>query len=359
LCIRLQQMEPEHNNNYGFPGQGHSMHRIPCTLFILLVLLSIPAASAAPTVTFTRNGTDLVGLCFGPYLNGEQPGATTLTEPVIRQRLMAVRSDTTWVRTFGVDGGLERVGPVAHELGMKAAVGAWISGTAETDQKTIDRLIAIGKNHDADILVVGNEVLLNKKIPESTLIAYLQEVRAEVPDIPVGTADIYGEIRDHPDVVGASDILLVNIYPYWEGVPVGDAPEHTLGAYDTVVGIAGGRPVVISELGWPDAGNPFGRAVPGNGNASRYLHEVTAALHARAIPYFYFSAFDEAWKTDENGVGPHWGSGMVTSPSSPAASRFPVPIPPVSSGPVNGSWTTAVTVRLTAGSTSAFQPIRP
>ncbi|NLX50431.1 MAG: hypothetical protein GXY82_11310 [Methanospirillum sp.] len=278
-----------------------------------------------------RNGTDLVGLCFGPYVGGEAPGTTVLTGPVLRDRLAVVAGNSTWIRTYGVDGGLELAGGIAHDLGMRAAVGAWLAADPGANLRTLEALAAIGNAGDADLLVVGSETLLRGDLSERDLVTYIQWVRREVPGVPVCTAEPYGEFLTRPALVEASDLLLVHVYPFWEGAGIDGAAGRAVVAWEQLVAVAGGRPVVVGETGWPDAGSPCGDAVPGPENAARFLHEATALFHDRGVPYFYFSAFDEAWKTGEPcGVGPHWGIRDGTLQLKPG--RLPLP-PPLLSVP--------------------------
>ncbi len=268
-----------------------------------------PSAAPLLPVAIEREGTDLVGLDFGPYLDGERPGATDLSEATIRERLEAVAGNTTWIRTFGVDGGLERVGLIAHSLGKKTAIGAWLGPNLTANNAQLQALVQVGRAGGADLLIVGSETLERGDLSEQSLVTYMQWVRSQVPGVPVATADTYTKIQGSPSVIEASDLLLVNIYPYWEGVSIDNAVPRSRAAYLGATSVAKGRPVAISEMGWPDDGATKGEAVPSTTNAIRYLHEATSWAHAEGIPYFYFEAFDEGWKATENEgpVGAHWG----------------------------------------------------
>jgi glucan 1,3-beta-glucosidase len=57
------------------------------------------------------------GLCFSPYLEGQQPGSQ-IGEAQIRDRLRILRPYTGWVRSFSCTDGHEQTPRIAHELGL-------------------------------------------------------------------------------------------------------------------------------------------------------------------------------------------------------------------------------------------------
>ncbi|MCX7795236.1 MAG: hypothetical protein N2380_01755 [bacterium] len=81
-------------------------------------------------------------------------------------------------------------------------------------------LIEIARRGEADMLIVGSEVLLRNDLTEEQLINYINRVKQAVPSLPVATADVYGELLQHPNVVNAGTVVLPNYYPYWEGIDV-------------------------------------------------------------------------------------------------------------------------------------------
>ncbi len=56
-----------------------------------------------------------------------------------------------------------------------------------------------------------------------------------MPGIPVATADVYGELLGHPNVLAAGDVVLPNIYPYWEGINVSYAVSLLHNRYQEIV----------------------------------------------------------------------------------------------------------------------------
>ena len=78
--------------------------------------------------------------------------------------------------------------------------------------------------------------------------------------------------------------------------------------YRRAVRVANGKKVIISETGWPNTGTSFGDAVPSVENALGYFINTYQWAKEENIDIFYFSSFDESWKTgDEGDVGAYWG----------------------------------------------------
>ena len=51
---------------------------------------------------------------------------------------------------------------------------------------------------------------------------------------------------------------------------------------------AAGKPVIITETGWPSQGEPLGAAVPGYSNALKYFIDAISWSKEEDIPMFYF-----------------------------------------------------------------------
>ena len=157
---------------------------------------------------------------------------------------------------------------------------------------------------------MGSEVLLRGDLTEQDLLAYMARVRAAVPtDIAVTTADTYSTLMAHPVVLNASDVVFANFHPYWEGLAIEQAMMAINARWSELVSAAGGKRIVISEIGWPSGGPAFGAALPTPENAARFFLEATTWARATGVEPFWFSAADEAWKasTAEGEVGRHWG----------------------------------------------------
>lgn len=253
----------------------------------------------------------LHGLDFSPYIaDDEDPnlGDFQISQEELRTRLEMIQPYTRWVRTFGCNTDLKDVGALAHAMGLKAAIGAWLGRDQTENEKQINCLIETAQQGHADMAIVGSEVLRRGDLSSGQLVDYLRRVKAAVPGVPVTYADIYGEILAHPDVLSAVDRVLINDYGYWEGVEVTTAVPALHRVYQQVVAAAHGKPVIISETGWPSCGEAVGEAVPSLENANYYFLNFVSWARANAARYFYFEAFDEPWKAGAEGSqGACWG----------------------------------------------------
>ena len=103
-------------------------------------------------------------------------------------------------------------------------------------------------------------------------------------------------------------MILANCYPFWEGIAAEHALVYMKEMYRLATVAANGKPVIISETGWPNVGTPERGAVPSYANAIRYFINAYQWAEEEEIDIIYFSAFDEAWKIAiEGDVGAFWG----------------------------------------------------
>ena len=280
------------------PGHGPAVDEPPLT----------PQEHAALCDAFRRTLADGVhGLCFSPYLEGQAPGSR-VSEAQIHARLEIIRPYARWVRSFSCTDGHEQTPRIARQLGFKTLVGAWLGSDREMNEREIEGLVAVARSGHADLVAVGNEVLLREDLPEDQLVDYLQRVRLALPGMPVGYVDAYHLFEDHPRVTAACDVVLANCYPFWEGYPREQAVPQMQDMYRRALAVAAGRRVIISETGWPDRGSACGGALPSAQGAMRYFVDTLEWARRDGVDVFYFAAFDEAWKVASEGdVGAFWG----------------------------------------------------
>jgi exo-beta-1,3-glucanase (GH17 family) len=247
------------------------------------------------------------GISFSPYVEGQGPG-TSLGEAQIRERLQVIQPYVQWVRTFSCSDGNELIPQVAHQEGLKTIVGAWLDDDRETNETELANAIDIANRGHANVLAVGNEVLLRGELTEQELIDYIGRAKEAAPGVDVGYVDAYFEFEAHPQLTAACDVVLANCYPFWEGCPAEHALLYMKEMYRCAVRAAGDRKVIISETGWPNVGTPTDGALPSFENAIKYFIDTHRWAEESDIDIFWFSSFDESWKIGAEGdVGAFWG----------------------------------------------------
>jgi GPH family glycoside/pentoside/hexuronide:cation symporter len=250
----------------------------------------------------------LHGLCFSPYAEGQKAG-DVLTPAQIRRRLDVIAPHTGWVRSFSCTEGHELIPGLARERGLKTMVGAWIGSDRARNEREIEALVALAQAGLVDVATVGNEVLLRGELPEAEMLDCIRRVKARLPvSVTVGCVEPYNQFLDRPALVQACDALLMNGYPFWEGVEVAQAPLALQQMHALVQAVAGGKPVIVTETGWPGQGQAVSAAAPTPDHAMRYFIDTQDWAQRAGVDLFYFSSFDEPWKRGQEGeVGAQWG----------------------------------------------------
>ncbi|GAB5554786.1 MAG: hypothetical protein Sapg2KO_43770 [Saprospiraceae bacterium] len=249
----------------------------------------------------------LHGLCYSAYEDGQEPGAI-LSKEQIRRRMAIIAPHIKWIRSFSCIEGNELVAEVAKEFGIKTLVGAWLGKDKDLNEQEIEGLIKLAKDGLVDIAAVGNEVLYRNDLSETELLGYINRVKEAIPGIPVGYVDAYYEFSVHPKITDACDVILANCYPFWEGTSIDYSLMHAQQMYYQALHAGGGKPVIITETGWPSQGTALDGAQPSYDNALRYFLNIQQWAAQVEAEVFYFSSFDESWKVgDEGDVGAYWG----------------------------------------------------
>lgn len=266
--------------------------------------MSVPEITALFTKSLDKG---LHGICFSPYSEGQNPG-DQLSVSQIKRRMDVIAPHTEWVRSFSCSDGNELVPKVAHEKGLKTMVGAWIGRDKTKNNQEITRLIDLAKKGYVDIAVIGNETLMRGDVSEQEIIEYIHTVKKALPEIPVSYVDAYYKFHEHPALIDACDVILVNCYPFWEGVTIEESSRYLRQMYEVTKSISKGKQVIITETGWPNQGNDKGNATPSPENAMKYFINTANWSQQYEISLFYFSSFDESWKVHQEGdVGARWG----------------------------------------------------
>ena len=251
------------------------------------------------------------GIAFSAYTKDQKPG-DQLGQAQINRRLGILAHQFNWVRSFSTTEGNELIPRAAKAFGLQTLTGAWLGRDPAKNRAEINQLVALADEGVVDIAACGNEVLYRGDLDEGALLDHMAELRDRLPShIPIGYVDAYYEFEDRPALVAASDVLLINCYPFWEGCALPYAILYMQDMYRRVKRIAQDKRVIISETGWPTAGGAFYGAESSLEGALDYFLRAMEWASEEDVEMFYFSSFDEAWKgaseAGEGAVGAHWG----------------------------------------------------
>ena len=252
-----------------------------------------------------KNG--MHGLCFSPYMDGQEPGEV-LSEEQIRRRIEIIKPYTSWIRSFSCTEGNELIPKIAKEYGLKTLVGAWLGDDAENNENEINGLIELANKGFVDVAAVGNEVMYRGDLTEEELIDFILRAKKEINDVPVGYVDAYYEFTDRPAITEICDVILANCYPFWEGCDQDYSLLYMKDMYNRAKRAGNGKRIIITETGWPNEGTNLEGAFPSEVNALKYFINAQKWSKEENIEMFYFSSFDESWKVGAEGdVGAFWG----------------------------------------------------
>jgi exo-beta-1,3-glucanase (GH17 family)/cellulose synthase/poly-beta-1,6-N-acetylglucosamine synthase-like glycosyltransferase len=248
------------------------------------------------------------GVTYSGYRPGQGPAQKIYPSMAeVDEDMALLAGHTRRIRTYSSTEGPD-VAAVAAAHGLEVMAGAWLSPDKANNEREIQGLLRQAReNANVTRLIVGNEVLLREELSEAEVIAALERVRKATRK-PVSIADTWGVWLQHPSVAAHVDFIAIHILPYWEGVAIEDAAAYTLEHLKRLKAAFPGKPIVITETGWPSRGDVQTDAHPTPQNQARYLREFIPQARALGIDYYVIEAFDGQWKRDEEGrPGPYWG----------------------------------------------------
>jgi len=277
------------------------------TVLVALAHFGLWALVHAPAEAPEWRGGSIAGLSFSPFRAGQDPrrgDRPSIAEIARDLDLIPART----IRTYGVAGILGDIPALAEARGIGVVPGAWIGPDPASNRREVDALIAIARQNAAiGRVLIGNEAVLRGDIEAPALIAELARARRQL-DIPLGTAEPWHVWLDNPALAAAVDFIGAQVLPYWEGVPVEAAVDYVFARLDQIRAAYPGKPIVLTETGWPSAGQTRGGAVASRVNQARFLRQFVAEAEKRDLEYFIVEAFDQPWKIALEGQpGGYWG----------------------------------------------------
>ena len=318
---------------YAYDGQGNAAHA------------NIPFLVEAGLVQSTDAliAGEVMAVAYSGFREGQHPdrgaGANNPSDAEILEDLqILLANDLRLIRMYDTDENTLRTLQLIREHGLpvKVLLGIWLRAEISNHEgcpwldepipqqrldanvlrnaAEVQRGIELASEFD-DIVVavnVGNEALVDwndHMVSLDSVIEYVRLVKASVEQ-PVTVADNYEWwIRDGAPLAAEVDFIGVHTYPVWENKAIDEALDYTIDNIRRVRTALPDKPIAILEAGWATSATEFGERANEAGQA-RYFEEMSAWSEATNTTVFFFEAFDEPWKGDENdplGAEKHWG----------------------------------------------------
>ncbi|KGO64560.1 Glycoside hydrolase, superfamily [Penicillium italicum] len=152
-------------------------------------------------------------------------------------------------------------------------------------------------------IAVGNELVNGGTNSASDVVTAVQTarsvLRAQGYTGPVVTVDTFSVHLDHPELCRVSDYCAANCHAFFDATqqPAG-AGAYALEQARSISARAGGKRTMITESGWPHAGDANGGAVPSVENQQAAIASLRRSFDHRRGDLVLFTAFDDLWKDD-------------------------------------------------------------
>lgn len=214
---------------------------------------------------------------------------------------------------YGTTSDVVQAIPAAITTQTKLLLGLWVSGSTSAITNEIAALQAAITTYGSAFtdlvqgISVGSEDLyraaagdpLDPGVEVDPLIDYIAQVRSAIAGtalaaVPVGHVDTYDAFANgtNTKLVDAIDWIGFDGYPYWESAN-SNSIEAAAGLFfaglDKTNAISQGKPVWVTETGWPAVGDTYGEAVANAANARTYWTEISCALIASNVNLWYYN----------------------------------------------------------------------
>jgi len=285
------------------------------------------------------------GVCYSGFRHGQHPdrgnGAVNPTEQQTLEDLQLLSRNGNFglIRLYDSGENSETVLRVikANKLPLKVLLGAWLDAEVSNpdcpwhkepfpqkdldankikNQKEVERAVRLANAYPKIVVAVavGNEAMVNwtdHKVPVESVIAYVHQVKGSIKQ-PVTVCDNFAAwVKNGSALAGDLDFVSVHTYPAWEGKGIDEALPTSIAELHAVRKALPKSRLVITEAGWATVATEFGDRAS-EANQKRYFDELYAWTGKENMTTFFFEAFDEDWKGNNNDPNPngaekHWG----------------------------------------------------
>lgn len=200
---------------------------------------------------------------------------------------------------------LQTVQPAAQKLGLQINQGFWIDDEGvDSIDDSVNDLISWGKENGWDIftrIIVGNEAVNSGYCTWEELSSKITSVKAQLRNAgytgPVGTAEPPVTFEEKPGLctAGNLDFVGINAHSYFAPTYYADqAGEFVSSQISITEGVCPDLPVIVTETGYPSAGDVNGNNVPTFENQALAIESLMKELNGDCT---ILTTYNDYWKS--------------------------------------------------------------
>ncbi|CEJ93009.1 Putative Glucan 1,3-beta-glucosidase [[Torrubiella] hemipterigena] len=239
----------------------------------------------------------------------------------------------------------------AIETKTHLLLGIWTSGTDNIDKElnALKKAVSQYGSKFTDLVIgmsIGSEDLYRNSVTGTknkagvgadpdVIVNFINTYKKTFKDnalskVPVGHVDTWDSWTNGTNkaVIDAVDWIGVDEYPFYEsgkGNNISNAGVLFDRAYEATIGAAGGKPVWVTETGWPVSGKAWDQAEPNVANAKKYWDEVGCRKLFNKTPTFWYNLRDSNPDNDVKFATPDKPQASSTNGGSPKSTGVAAP----------------------------------
>ncbi|SCU90847.1 LADA_0F06722g1_1 [Lachancea dasiensis] len=245
------------------------------------------------------------GITYSPY----QKSGQCKTLEMVRSDLERLRGFSI-IRIYATDCDILMNLKKCLSTSQKVMVGIWDLGKVSQGVSDISTTFN-GDFARVHSVSVGNELVNSGQASAEDVQAAVSKARVQLREIgyqgPVVSVDTLVAVTANPALCGVSDFLAVNSHPYWDG----NVEPSNCGAWlqnqiaNLQAKCGSQKPILITESGWPNAGDTNGKCQPSQENMQRCIRSINHVVGPQVL---LFSTFNDYWKDPgPKNVEQRWG----------------------------------------------------
>ncbi|KAL4993393.1 glycoside hydrolase superfamily [Aspergillus recurvatus] len=258
----------------------------------------------------SKQNTQFFGISYSPY-NADN---TCKSQEEVNTDIDKL-THYAFIRIYGVDcDQAQKVIAAARRRNLQVFAGVYDLRNLHANLKTIVDA-ARPDLSTLHTISIGNELLNRGQNSAGDVTAAVKDARAYLRTLgytgPVVTIDTYSKVLEHPELCHVSDYCAANCHAFFDATKTPkNAGSYVANISRRLSEVSGGKRTLITESGWPHAGQSNGKAVPSRENQQKAIESLRKAFRDNHGDLVLFSAFDDLWKVDNQwtfGAEKFWG----------------------------------------------------